>query len=197
MFDDGYGLWPERRTAEGKATYAGQALVVCQVSNRPPVASMEPMTSRQVVNSWCFPPVNFLPPRAPLSAKPPCWPAKRAAVEPARMCIRASLVIGLRMPRIFAANRPGRRDLSALPRPATRQGKAADGPLTSFLSDGCAIGHLWQGASGLRPEPPNAQTGVRSQLRSQPCQKRTWLVTALLSRPWHASQSRNLSEVQI
>jgi len=158
---------------------------------------MEPMTSRQVVNSWCFPPVNFSSAastsvgEAPLLAGEARCGGARSYVytgEPRHWFENAAN---------FCRESPGARRLVCPSVAATRQGKAADGPLTSFLGGGCAIGHLWPGASRLRPAPPNAQTGVRSQLRSQPCQTRTRLAAALLSRPWRASQPRNLSEVQI
>ena len=50
---------------------------------------------------------------------------------------------------------------------ATPQGTVVDGPLTSFLGGGCAIGRLRPGASGQRPAQQNAHR-VRSQLESQP-----------------------------
>ena len=77
--------------------------------------------------------------------------------KPVRMCIRVSRYFGLRMWRLFAANRLGPRPVCPAVA-ATRPGKVVNGPLTSFLGGGCAIGHLRR-EHQTDGQPTNAQTG--------------------------------------
>ena len=158
LCDDRYGLgWSVRQPRIRRLHRSGFSRRIGQESA--PVTSMEPITPRQVVNSWCFPPVYFFSAASAAAGEAPLLAGEALCGEARSYVYTCEPLLWFANVATFCRESAGAPRLVCPAVAALRQGTVVDDPLTLFLGGGCAIGRLRSGASGRRPAPRNSQTG--------------------------------------